>query len=159
MHKILSFPSTRQAKSKKGYALIHIPFCQPPCPSSAIVFFETCFIDSYPRAIFLIVYLFSIGTYSRVGFTPIYAGRMIFPAFCSSSRRWALQPAMRAIAKIGVYSSHGRWFSRSCRHPQPQDWLSTDQARALRTQRRHKSSLSQCKDRLCSLLCLRFLIF
>lgn len=101
-------PFYKTNKKAKGDTLRHIPFCQHPCPASAIVFFETCFINSYPRTIFSIVYLFSIGTYSRVGFTPIYAGRMIFPAFCSSSRRWALQPAMRAIAKIGVNSSHGR---------------------------------------------------
>ena len=38
----------------------------------------------------------------------LYAGRMILPALMSSSMRWALQPAILAQAKMGVYSSIGK---------------------------------------------------
>ena len=61
---------------------------------------------------FLIVsqyYRASRAVYSRRGMTLLYAGRMIFPALISSSTRWALQPAIREMAKMGVYSSSGRF--------------------------------------------------
>ena len=41
-------------------------------------------------------------TYSCRSATLLYAGRMILPLFASSSMRWALQPTIRAMAKIGV---------------------------------------------------------
>ena len=37
----------------------------------------------------------------------MYAGRMILPALMSSSSLCALQPAILAVAKSGVYSSQG----------------------------------------------------
>lgn len=52
-------------------------------------------------------FLSLIGTYSLCSATAWYAGRMILPALTSSSMRCALQPAIRAMAKIGVYSSMG----------------------------------------------------
>ena len=48
-----------------------------------------------------------MGTYARRAATLSYAGRMILPALTSSSMRCALQPEMRAIAKMGVNSSTG----------------------------------------------------
>ena len=51
----------------------------------------------------------SIGTYSRFSCTQAYDGRMIFPPHVSSSIRWALQPAILAIANRGVYSAVGRF--------------------------------------------------
>ena len=39
--------------------------------------------------------------------TYLYAGRIIFPALMISSRRCALHPAIREIAKIGVNNSSG----------------------------------------------------
>ena len=48
-----------------------------------------------------------IGTYARRSETLSYAGRMILPALTSSSMRCALQPEMRAMAKMGVNSSTG----------------------------------------------------
>lgn len=52
-------------------------------------------------------YLSFIFGYSRCFTTALYAGRIIFPLFAISSIRCALQPAMRAMANSGVYSSGG----------------------------------------------------
>ena len=52
-------------------------------------------------------YLSSRGIYGALGEMFWYAGRIILPFKSSSSIRWALQPAIRDIAKIGVNSSRG----------------------------------------------------
>ena len=44
----------------------------------------------------------SKGLYSRAGQMFMYAGRMILPLLMISSIRWALQPGILAMAKIGV---------------------------------------------------------
>lgn len=60
---------------------------------------------TFAESLFRVAYRFAREIYSPSGLTLVYAGRMILPAFCISSIRCALQPAILATAKMGVNSS------------------------------------------------------